>query len=394
MWTIFKLINLISIYVSAYIWVTAHMPKIILTLLLNGAMVACIGFLPLQFGFEKRTGRILIALLALILWTTFNESAGSGLNMLISYLPVIILIGLPMEYQADLLRFVIKWLGISLIPSLAVYWITLFIPLPSFGTFYFPPYEPFTNYLVFIKTTFDFGTLPRFNAFFPEPGHLSMVCVFLMMAARFDFKRYPWLWMLLISVVASFSLAGYILTFIGFSLLKINSFGKGLVVLAILSGIIFTALNYSGGENAVNQLILERLKYDETKGIQGNNRVFNNTEIEYKKALKSGDYWTGVRDKANMDLVSGAGYKIYVLWHGLIGLFFILAFYLSLIPPHPDWQYTLPFLLVVILCFLQNAYPDWYAWLFPYVLGLDLNNNSDYLRKETIDYPPTDSNCQ
>ena len=389
MWTIFKLLNLISIFASAYIWITARMPKTMLMLFLDLAMIGCLSFIPTRFRMDGKTGMILFTFIILIIWTTINESPGMALNMIISYLPVFFLVALPRGYQTDLLTFVTKWVSISLIPSLIIYWLTFFIPLPSLGTFNFPPYEPFTNYLFFIKTTFDFGTLVRFNAFFPEPGHLAMVCVFLMMANRFDFKNNPWIWVLLVAVVFSFSLAGYILTLLGFMLLKINSIAKGITLSLLLVGIVIGALNFSGGNNAVNQLILERLKYDESKGIQGNNRFFNNTEFEYQKASKSGDYWVGVSKKANMTLVSGAGFKIYVLWHGLIGVFLILAFYLSMIPPHPNWHYTLSFLIIVILCFMQNAYPDWYAWIFPYVLGLNLHGKRDSTENDNLSEDPT-----
>lgn len=374
MWTLFKILNLYTILASAYIWITSFIPIGPLLLLLNVGMITCLGFLPIQFKFDKRTGWIILALVALVVWTLCNETAMMGIVATCMYLPVLYLIPLPREYQADLLKFVTKWMAIILIPSLLVYWLTFFITPPSIGTFVYPPYVPFTNYFFYLKTTFDTGLFPRFNAFFFEPGHLSMVCVFLMMANKFDFKNRPWLWVILTSVLFSFSLAGYLLTFIGFSLLKINSVAKGVAVLTLLIGFVVVVQNYSGGDNAVNQLILDRLKIDEEKGIEGNNRFFNNTDYEYDKALKNGDYWIGVSKKVNMTLIGGSGYKIYILKHGLIGAFLVFAFYLSLIPPLPNWHYTLSFLFLVVLCFMQNAYPGWYAWLFPFVIGLDINS--------------------
>lgn len=358
-------------------WVTAPLPLGPLMLTLNVGMLTCLGFLPIKPKLNLRTGISIFLLLALVSWTLINETPIMGIVVLSVYTPVFYLISLPRDYQADLLNFVTKWLAILLIPGLMIYWITLIVPLPNFGSFVFPPYVPFDNYLFYIQTTFDYGTLVRFNSFFPEPGHMAMVCEFIIMANKFDFKKQPWLWVILTAIIFSFSLAGYILTFMAFLLLKVNSWAKGFTVAILLGVFVFAALNFSGGDNAVNQLIIERLKYDETKGIQGNNRYFNNTDYEFDKAMKTGDYWAGVSSKANMDLIGGAGFKIYTLQHGLIAIFIVLGFYLSLIPPRPNWHYTLSYLFIIALCFVQNAYPGWYAWLFPYVLGLNLNRKHD-----------------
>lgn len=373
MWTIFKLLNLLCVYVTAYIWFTALLPIGPLMLVINIAMIICLSCIPHQFRLDGRTGCIILALLCLVLWTIYNENASMGILMTCMYTPVLYLIPLPRNYQDDLLKFVTKWISIPLIPALLLYWATLFINLPGLGKFVHPNYEPYINYLFYIKTTVDTGFIVRFNAFLLEPGHLAMMCEFFLMANRFDFKKNPWMWVMLVSIVFSFSLAGYIITFVGFTLLKVNNFARGLAILVLLSGFIFVAQNYSGGDNALNQLIIDRLKYDEEKGIQGNNRFFHNTDFEFQKAMKSGDYWIGVSKKANMELIGGSGFKIYILKHGLIGIFFVLLFYISLIPPRPDWHFTLSFLFILMLCFVQNSYPGWYSWLLPYVLGLNLN---------------------
>lgn len=374
MWTIFKIINLLFLLVTTFIWFTSDLPLWLMMSILNGAMIICLSFLPVRFKLDLHTGIIIMIMTCLVLWNILINSVALGILALLSYSPVIYLISLEREYQADLLHFVTKWMAILLIPAIIIYWVTLIIPLPSFGTYLHPPYPPYTNYLFYLKTTFDFGTFVRFNAFFLEPGHLATPCVFIMMANRFDFKNVPWLWVLLTAVVFSFSLAGYLLTLIGFSILKVNSVAKAVTMIALLIGFIFAVQNFSGGENAVNQLILDRLQYDESKGIAGNNRFFNNTDYEFDKALKNGNYWEGVNGKTNMELIGGAGYKIYILQFGLIGVFIVLALYISLIPPKPNWHYTLSFLLLIIFCFVQNAYPGWYSWLLPYVLGVSLSS--------------------
>lgn len=374
MWKTFKITNLICILVSSYFWMTSVIPMTPMMILLTLVMIVCLNSLPIQLKFDMRTGISFLLYVLLVLWSIFSRGLGMGLVFASLYLPVFCLVQLPREYQADLLKFVTKGIAILLIPALLLYWITLFIDLPGFGTFVHPDYPPYTNYIFFIKTTFDYGFFQRFNAFFLEPGVVSMVSLFLIIANKFDLRNNPWLWVLLTAIVFSFSLAGYLLTLTAIALFKVNTLTKGLAFITVLLVMVIAIQNIGGGDNALNELILERLEYDESKGIKGNNRYSNNTDYAFDKAMDSGDYLFGVFDKQNMDLISGSGIKIYILRYGAIGMIIVLALYLSLIPPHPNWPYTLKFLFILMVCFIQNAYPEFYSWLFPYVLGLRINS--------------------
>lgn len=370
MWTLFKLINLFWLLVSTYIWVTALFNQGPILIVVNLVMMVCLNFLPIKIQLDSVTGRVAAAILLIGLWSTWNDGPVMGLTTILMYMPVLYLLQLPLEYKKDLLGFCTKWYAILLIPSLLQYCLTLFIDIPSFGKFVHPTYVPFTNYGFFIKTTYDFGTLVRFNAFFLEPGHQALLSTFLMIANRFRFKQCPWLWVLLISTLFSFSLAGYLLAATGYVLLKINTITKGLIVGVLGAVVVVFALNWDSGNNALNDLILTRLEHDSDKGIKGNNRVDHSTDYIFSKAVKNNDLWMGIKDKANMELIMGAGYKIYIINYGLIGIALALLFYLSVIPPDPDYRYTMVFLIVLVLCFVQRSYPGWYSWLFPYVIGI------------------------
>lgn len=370
MWTVFKIINLGWLLASTYVWITALLPMPALLVLANAGMLLCLGFLPIKYHIDAKTGWVLLAILGLVLWSTWIDGWINGTMTLMMYFPVLYLLQLPYEYQKDLLKFVTKWYAILLIPALLLYWALLFVSLPSFGKFVHPGYKPYTNYLFYIKTTFDFGTFERFNAFFLEPGHQALVSSFIMMANRYDFKRCPWLWVLGVAVIFSFSLAGYLLTAAGFTLLKVNSVPKALGVAGVITAVVVGAIAWSGGDNALNELIISRLEYDESSGIKGNNRFFDNTDFEYQRALGTKYFWTGVKGKANMELIGGAGFKIYVLNYGMVGAILAFLFYLSVIPSKPDYRYTICYLIVLVLCFFQRAYPFWYSWLFPYVIGI------------------------
>lgn len=370
MWTTFKIINLLWLFISTYWWVTAGINQGPLLIAVNAAMIITLCVLPIRINIDAQLGRIIAAIVILGLWTIHIDGAVMGIVTMMMYFPVLYLFQLPMDYKEDLLKFTTKWYSILISIALVIYWASLIISVPSIGTFVHPPYPPYLNHVFYIETTDSYTSFMRFNAFFLEPGHQSILSTFMLMANRFRFKECPWLWPLVLAVLFSLSLAGYLLCIIGYSILKINSISKGLVMTAACTVVVIGAINWSGGENALYELIISRLEKDESQGIKGNNRFFNDTDFVYSRALKQGKIFVGVKDTANMDLVGGAGYKIFIINYGLIGVLLTLLIYLSLIPKNPDYRYTIGFLIVISLCFLQRAYPVWYSWLFPYVMGI------------------------
>ncbi|MDE6341270.1 MAG: hypothetical protein K2K93_03040 [Muribaculaceae bacterium] len=370
MWTIFKITNIFWLFASTYFWITALLPIGPIIAMVDLVMMIVMGLLPIKIRLDATTGWMAAAVIGITAWYTYIDGLPMGATTFLMYLPVFFLLQLPFEYKKDLLQTTIKWYAISLIPGLFLYTVTQVVSLPSMGRFVHPNYKPFLNYIFYIKTTLDFGTLERFNAYFLEPGHQALLGTFLMIADRFRFRKNPWLWVIAVAVVMSFSLAGYLLALVGFVLLKINSLGKMLATVAAVIIFVIGMQNLSGGDNAFNDLIISRLERDESQGIKGNNRFAGNTDFVFSRMMHSSDSLTGVKDKTNMDLIAGAGYKIYFINYGWIGTLLSLFFYISVIPRRPDYRYTIAFLIVLILCFFQRSYPAWYSWLFPYVMGI------------------------
>lgn len=387
MWNVFRITNLLWLFISTYWWITAAYNLGPFLVIINAIMIISMGLMSIKINFNAQFGRIIAILILIALWTTWIDGLAMGLTTILMYLPVLYLIQLPIDYKENLLNFTTKWYAILITISLLMYMASHFVSLPSIGTFVHSIYPPFLNHIFYLESTFDYGTFVRFNAFFLEPGHQALLSTFLILANRFYFKKCPWLWILLIAVIFSFSLAGYLLLFTGYAFLKINSVGRGLIALLILAAVIGGAIYWSGGNNAMNELIVRRLEQDSEKGIKGNNRFTNNTDFTYTRATKSKDIWTGVKEKTNISLIEGAGYKIYIINYGFIGVILSFLFYLSLVPPHPNYRYTISFLIVLILCFIQRSYPTWYSWLFPYVMGI-------YLAREEKRHKMSAEQCQ
>lgn len=370
MWNLFKLTSFSWLLISTYCWVTAPFNQGPILVLVNALMIISLSMMPIKIRLDAQIGRITAAIILFSLWYIWIDGPIMGLVNFLMFLPILYLLQLPYDYKKELLQVSIKWYAILLIPALLIYWMSFFISVPSIGTFVQPGYTPFINHVFFIETTSDNMFISRFNAFFIEPGHQALLSTFLMIANRFRFKECKWLWVLLVAVIFSFSLAGYLLAAVGYTLLRVNTVLKAIVVGVLGATILGFVSNWAGGENAMNEMIVRRLEQDDNNGIKGNNRFTSNTDFTYSKTVKDGDMWMGVQYKTNMDLIEGAGFKIFIIKYGLIGVILSLILYLSIVPSRPDYRYTISFLIVLALCFLQRSYPTWYSWIFPYVIGI------------------------
>lgn len=377
MWNIFKIVNFIWLMGSTYMWITTYIPLTPLLILVNIALPICVTMLPIKIEINKTIGRVLAAIVALTIWSIWCEGPVMGLFTFMCYFPALYLIILPREYQADLLNFVTKWYAIMLGIGLVEYFLTFVMSLPNIGMFSFTGYQPYTNYGFYIKTTYDSGFINRFNAFFLEPGHQALVSTFLLMANKFKFKENRYCIVLALGVVFSFSLAGYLLAAVGFILLRVDNIKKLLLVAGAGTAFVVAALTLNGGDNDLNNLIISRLEYDEQKGIKGNNRFTIDTDLTYKRGQKSGESWFGLRHRTNMKIIDGAGFKIYVIKFGWIGVILAALFYLAVIPSGANRRYTVIFLTILVLCFIQRSYPTWYSWIFPYVVGIYLQRKAN-----------------
>lgn len=273
-------------------------------------------------------------------------------------------------------------IGVSIIVFFSVLYFDYSPPLAIFiaEDFNYPPY---LNYGLYLKSTADYGLIPRFNAFFLEPGHLALISTFLLIANQFKFKENPYCYVLLVSVIMSFSLAGYVLLGVSYALYTIKNI-RTLLMIATVGGIFFLGSQlWNNGNNVVNELIFSRLEYDENKGVSGNNRTTPETDALFDVMVSSGEIIRGIENKDDIR-IRGAGYKIFLIKYGIITTVLVFSFYIFLIPKQANRKYALMFLVVIILCFLQRAYPWWYSWLFPFTLGTGTVLNQSRKRKKQI----------
>lgn len=288
------------------------------------------------------------------------------------------------------LQFICKGLAIILIPGIILFLCKGFIPKigPIIQKGSSEDYI-FINqfFLIHRIDWWNSGSTNRFHSVFLEPGYFGSMLSFMMFAIKYDFSKW-YTKTLLVAQLVSLSLAGYILTFAGYVMYLISEGRsiKKIILLAILIPFVYiVATEYNNGDNYINNAIISRLQYDEEKGISGNNRTGSGTEFYYNQAVKSGEIWMGLgaervkqinggsSDSAGYDEnIRGAGYKVFFVTRGVICAIFFLLFYLLMAkaaaPSKTFIRYGLIFL--IILTFIQAAYPTSTAWIYPFILGM------------------------
>ena len=372
MFLLFKIISLIYLLFSSNFWLGLLLPStpviIIINLVMGWYVISNRG---VRIKITARSIMLVSTLIAIMLWYSVISGFIFGIVMLLSYLPAVYLYFLPYERKIKLLYFVTKWLGILLIGSIIVFISTLVtVYPPPLAIFYLEDlnYDPFLNYGFYLQQTSENSIVPRFNAFFLEPGHLSIVCAFLIIANKFNFKDNKYCYVLLISVLLSFSLAGYVILGVSYFLYSVKDI-KTLIGVGLVGGILFLGSQlWNNGDNVVNDLIFSRLQYDENKGVSGNNRTTPETDALFDVMVESGEIIQGIENKDDIR-IRGAGYKVFLIRYGVITTILVFIFYLCLIPKKVNRKYAFVFVSMIVLCFLQRAYPWWFSWLLPFVLG-------------------------
>ena len=311
----------------------------------------------------------------------------------IKYVPLIVLF-MDKQHAQEHLVFVAKGIALIFIPGIIIHIYDIFEGLPI-GL---PIQHPFSENYVFLNYIFSLkqtvlsannDDVLRFQSVFLEPGMLGALCVFMLLALRFDFKKWS-TWPIIMALVLSLSLAGYITGLLGYVVYQYSR-GKDIryfiLMGVMLIPVYFGAKYYNDGENYLQTRIFDRLEYDEEKGIEGNNRFSSMTDWYYEQMWASGEIFTGLgpaeveeingdtTDSSSFDnQINGAGYKTYFITRGLLGGLMFFLIYMILGPLQfikGQKKYAYGVLFVYAVTFIQVAVPDSWSWLIPYVLGMN-----------------------
>lgn len=290
------------------------------------------------------------------------------------FIPIVCVLFLRDDFKKTVLDYITKWFAYLMLIALAIYFILFVVPLPDAGIIEFGEesrYGQYENYIFCVKSLENEGGLLRFSGPFVEPGHLGMMCAFLLMANHFNFFN-KWNIVLSISLVASFSLAGFALAIVGYLLSMFNKGRLSIYQISLALLILFLGYNggkyYNMGDNIINEKVLSRLEYDEDKGFIGNNRNTNAIDLYYLAMLTDSHtlMWgyseKGLRALRDWEKI-GVGYRHFMVFHGLFGLIWVFAFYVFSLFWAKDKRFCTAFLIFVIVSFWQRSYALWFSWI-------------------------------
>ena len=348
----------------------------------------------LNAGFwDTSRKRVSSAILLIILQLYCSGSGNLNLYIftILGALPIISLVLLRDEYLIDLLDSFQK----ILYPLLAlgsIFWILhlVGIDLPStevtfgeaedqFGNFdaqyYFSNHFLYlVNNSAFVRWDADIPTFFRFSSIFSEPGYLGIMLTFLLYINKFDMKDRRNI-VYLISLLLTLSLAGYIMALLAYTAQRLELSKNRIAVLvsigiALMAGYLFFS-NYKGGNNAINDAIIARLKVEEDGNIAGNNRTSEALDKQFENFLTSTDLFFGVQNRNKIEF--GVGYKKFLMKNGIFGLTLFLIFLIGIAKRSGNYRSWILFILYVLMFARGDVTMFWTAFIMLYTGGIAMS---------------------
>ena len=212
---------------------------------------------------------------------------------------------------------------------------------------------------------------PRFQGLFLEPGHIGMIISFVLFCRGYDLRSKQ-NWILILSLILSFSLAGYILAILGLIMHLLLqgrlSFKTIFLTCICLGGLSFLAIKQQ--DNVFYELIFKRLEFDDGT-MAGDNRYTSVFESFYELNMKNRQYFLlGMQDKFDInDFPGNAGYKVYIIQNGIIALIFLFLRYCAILFSKFS-IHGLALLILFSFSFIQRPYADWFVMYLLFVCAL------------------------
>lgn len=228
-----------------------------------------------------------------------------------------------------------------------------------------PVYSNFTNYY-FFTLSLNLGIFTRFSSMFIEPGHVGMINSIILFIIGYKIQNFKSL-LLTITLIWTFSLAGYLLYLIGLSIRTFCVSSNLTKTIAKLIGIIIfigsvgTSLYVWNRDNPFSIMILSRLDVDSSGNFSGNNRTTGNFNSYYKQFESTDEFFTGIGANRMYKYFYGTpntSYKTFILENGIIAMMFLLLFFLIYLWAFPS-RLGFGLLILLIAAFIQRPYILW-----------------------------------
>lgn len=406
-WSVYSFFLLFQALYSLHPWFLWWLPtkvSVIIFFLVNTYFLLTSYFW--SFNDRKRIGAALI-LVALLQYQSVGSSLNFHVQKLMEAVALLPLIFLMPQFQKNLLEKFQKVMVFILTLSL-LFWAGHLIGLDlpskemSFGTVERGGVEDFqyhfSNHFFYLENNgWQFRAWAiapeymRFSSVFLEPGYLAILMVFFLFVNRFNFREKRNI-VYLVTIIASVSLAGFLMGGIAFIASNSQNSKHGLlgvaamIILLLAGGVFFR--NYRGGNNIINTGIIRRIEIDQSTGnMAGYNRTSESFDERFKLFLKSKDVVFGI-GREGMDQEFGdaanVGYKVYMMTYGALAMVLFLAFLFFIARMGGNYRsYVL--LLLYIIMFMRGHHTMYYfAFMLVYVCGVI---ESRYRDEDSLYYP-------
>lgn len=401
MWKIYKILFIIGSLASFASWMSYYISPLLLVVimtLLSFILVLCC---PKAINHKFNNGGywMLLLFIAIILGAKDSNLFGY-IRSILSIVPIYVILQLKPWYQKDLLQTMVKWFafiyGISwLFWLLHLYGLDLPYNILDVGadiedveSFKDSQYHLY-NYFLFIenKSRLVDAIVPRFSSIFIEPGYAGCLLSILLCLGKYDFHDRKNI-IFLIALISTFSLAGYLITIVGYVLHIAQSKKRKILWLIMVFGVFALLFNffkwYDDGNNFVNMALIERVEIDESTGqMSGYNRSEEQfSDWFWKEFVVSPNIFFGESQAVLQKMgLNNVDWKMYVTRYGLFALcayiIFLMYPYLTSRSKHKNDILLLT--LVYVLIFAQTIFfifSQMYLSLF--VLGVCVMKNSSH----------------
>lgn len=194
--------------------------------------------------------------------------------------------------------------------------------VPYYSFLYFQ--NGFGSYIkFFIFAIYKNNIELRLCGIFNEPGALGTICALLLIARYEYMKKYEKI-VMLITILFTFSLAGFILIFVFYAFRIVSKNPKNfLLIFAFVA--IFLLLPYMDFGNERINIFFDRISITEN-GLAGMNRTKKWFDESYEAFMHTNDKWFGRKEGYTFpnDYGGTLSYKIYIVEYGIIGFGFWL----------------------------------------------------------------------
>lgn len=280
----------------------------------------------------------------------------TGIIFIISF---IIGVTFPINQLQEAFRLITRVLAVIIIFSLPLWLIHVFI-------FQFPPITSINlgsmkgdfgdvNMKIygFFVTNDGFGEVFRFYSVFDEPGVLGTLSACILYGNKYNFHR----WENIVIFIGSFftySMAFYVLTFIGFFIVNIKKPSILIKSLIIIIPIISIGFYILRDDIAFQQAVMYRL-FDSDMGSNLDNRTEEITNKAYNNLFSNDEWLFGIGNNSIVaeKMIASTSYKGFILEYGIIGIISLFFMYIVMMRNKANW-YCWGALLLFFLSFLQR----------------------------------------